>query len=170
MARQRSLSLTDFLAGLVIVMLIGGLWGWMNSRDNETTPVQEVSWTRSLEAANADGILNVIAPTTLPDGWRATSVRYIRGQSASWHLGILTADEKYVGIEVALTAPETLVRRHVDKKAEQLDPVMVGGQKWDSWVDDGGDYALSRQDGRQSTLIVGTEPPEVIREFVAGLE
>ncbi|MET0997706.1 MAG: DUF4245 domain-containing protein [Marmoricola sp.] len=157
------------LAVLAIVA-VRGLNG-----DNEATPVRAVDYAAMERAGRADGKLLVMAPPTLPAGWKATSATYETGSTPTWHLGMLTDDDKYVGVEEALGGVESLVKEHVDADAEQGRDVTIGGETWQSWSDPGGDYAVSRslqRDGTtyESWIVVGTAPQGEIRDFAATLE
>lgn len=157
------------LAVLAIV-LVRGLNG-----DNEATPVREVDQTAMMRAGRADAKLLVMAPPKLPEGWKATSATYGTGSTPTWHLGMLTDDEKYVGVEEALGGAETLAKQHVDAAVEQGEDVTIGGETWQTWTDSGGDYAVSRslqRDGTtyESWLVVGTAPEQQIRDFAGTLE
>ena len=86
----------------------------------------------------------VLAPARLPLGWKATSATYTRGVSPTWHLGMLTDDNKYVGVEEARASIKDLVEEHVDEDAQRGKDVTIGGEKWQTWTDAGGDYAVAR--------------------------
>ncbi len=97
-----------------------------------------------MKGARADDKLLVLAPARLPLGWKATSATYTRGVSPTWHLGTLTDDDKYVGVEEARTSIKSLVEEHVDADAKRGKDVTIGAEKWQSWTDAGGDYAVAR--------------------------
>ncbi len=144
-------------------------------RDNDPTPVRTIEYAKVVERARADGQLLVMAPPELPAGWTATSATYSPGAAATWHLGLLTEEGRYVGVEEARTSAADLVREHVDLDAERGEDVAIGGQTWQSWSDAGGDYALTRSlvlDGRSVStwLVVGTAPESVIRDFAESLD
>ena len=143
--------------------------------DQEPIPVRAVDYSAEVTRARADKQLVVMAPEQLPLGWKATSATYRDGVSASWHLGTLTDDRKYVGVEEARVSIKDLVEEHVDTKADRGEDVTIGGEAWQTWTDAGGDYALARslQDGEatvESVLVVGTAPEDEIREFAASLQ
>jgi hypothetical protein len=144
------------------------------TRDNPPTPVPHVDYTASVRAARADKQLLVLAPPRLPAGWTATSVSYDGGGSPTWHLGTLTHQRKYVGVEESRASIADLAQEHVDENAERGKDVTIGGQRWQTWTDSGGDYAVARslRAGRrtvESWLVVGTAPEAQIRDFAASL-
>jgi hypothetical protein len=110
----------------------------------------------------------------LPLGWKATSATYTRGVSPTWHLGTLTNDGKYVGVEEARTSIDALVEEHVDADAQRGKDVTIGSEQWQSWTDAGGDYAVARavrgpKGAEESVLVVGTAPADQVRAFAGSL-
>lgn len=178
------------LAGALIVTVLAVLaFAAFRSitRDNEPVPVRSVDYRASVEAARSENELLVLAPEKLPAGWRATSATYTPGASPTWHLGLLTAAGKYVGLEESRAGIEDLVEQHVDPEAERGRDVTIAGETWQSWTDAGGDYAVARStrspagaagaDGStgsggrsvESWVVVGTAPDSEIREFAGTL-
>jgi hypothetical protein len=142
--------------------------------DDEPTPVRAIDYSASVQGARTDGKLTVLAPDRLPLGWKATSATYTRGVSPTWHLGLLTGDSKYVGIEEARASIENLVEEHVDENAQRGKDVTIGTGKWQTWTDPDGDYAVARAlDGpkgaEESVLVVGTAPERQVRQLAGAL-
>jgi hypothetical protein len=136
--------------------------------------VQTVDYSAMLRAGRADHKLLVMAPPSLPAGWKATSATYETGTTPAWHLGLLTGKNQYVGIEEALGGVRDLVDQHVDKDAVQGKDVTIDGETYQTWTDAGGDYAVSRTvpigGGVESYLVVGPAPHTTIRDFAGQLE
>ena len=144
------------------------------TRDNAETAVPSVDWQISLQAARADGKLQAVAPPArLPSGWKATSVSYLPGADAAWHLGLLTEKQKYVGIYESRDGLGSLVQDHVNGTAIAGKDVTVGGRTWRVYTGSEGDYALGRtvQHGGESDaqLVVGSAPEGTIRDFTGSL-
>ncbi len=142
--------------------------------DKEPTPVRAVDYTSALASARADQRLVVLAPERLPLGWQATSATYTRGVLPTWHLGLLTDDAKYVGVEEARASIADLVDEHVDPDADRGPDVTIAGETWQSWTDSGGDYAVARALGSgeptaEAVLVVGTASEDEIRDFAGTL-
>ena len=143
--------------------------------DREPTPVRAVDYTTTVTSARADKQLLVMAPPRLPPGWRATSATYTRGAKPTWHLGLLTDDGSYVGVEESRDSVEQLVEEHVDPDADRGKDVTIDGRTWQTWTDEGGDHAVARSlraGGRvvESWVVVGTGPVEEIHDFAASLQ
>ena len=145
----------------------------MTSED-VSTPVRKVDYSAVVQGARADGKLAVLAPERLPLGWKATSATYTRGVSPTWHLGMLTGDTKYVGVEEARTSTQALVEEHVDEDAQRGKDVTIGTETWQTWTDAGGDYAVGRRlkgpkDAEESLLVVGSAPAAEVRRLAGSL-
>jgi hypothetical protein len=143
--------------------------------DKEPTPVRAVDYASLVTSARADERLFILAPSRLPLGWKATSATYAPGAQPTWHLGTLTDDGKYVGVEEARTSIEDLVEEHVDVGAERGRDVTIAGETWQTWTDEGGDYAVARShraggETVESWLVVGTAAEDEVRDFAASLE
>ena len=75
---------------------------------------------------------------------------------------------KYVGVEEARASIKDLVEEHVDADAERGKDVTIGGEKWQTWTDAGGDYAVARvvrgpEGAEESVLVVGSAPADQVR-------
>ena len=158
---------------LVVVVLVVAVVAFRQAGE-EPAETPSVDWAAWVKAGRAEQRLMLFAPTSLPKGWRATSVDYAGGAGAHWHLGMLTDAGKYVGIEESRDTTRELVEQYVDEDAVAGPDVTVGGQAWQTWTDSGGDYALVRSievggTAYESVLVVGTASAGTIREFAATL-
>lgn len=144
-------------------------------RDNDPTPVRSVDYAATVRAARAEEKLLVVAPERLPSGWTATSATYTSGATPTWHLGTLTEQRRYVGVEESRSSIADLASEYVDADARRGKDVTIAGDRWQTWTDAGGDYAVARSlrtAGRtvESWLVVGTAPEREIRDFAATLK
>ena len=163
-------------AGMVgaMIVLLAVVVGFVVLRDlnrsDPADPVRAIDYSADVTFAEREAGFEVLAPETLPQGWIATSARYVPGAEESWHLGMLTEDQQYVGLEQAADSPADLVERHVDQNAVEGDPVTVDGARWSTWSDDGGDLALVREQDGTTTLVVGQDvAADELAGFVASL-
>lgn len=157
-------------AMVVLVLVVLAFVGFRDlNRDDPADPVRAVDWKTPLRFAREAAPFPVLAPDRMPAGWMATSVRYQEGRRPAWHLGMLTEDQHYVGIEQATRPVDGMVTDFVDEEAEQGHDVRVGGVTWQSWSDDGGDHALTRRSGGVTSLVVGTVSSGDLADFVATL-
>lgn len=141
------------------------------NREDLSNPTESVDYARDAEFAREQAGFALVAPTSLPDGWRATSVRFVDGEDGRWHLGLLTDEDRYVGLEQADDSVASMLETHVDDAVRSRGPVSVGGETWLTWTDAGGDLALVRRAGDTTTLVVGHEvPQDELVAFAASLQ
>jgi hypothetical protein len=165
------------LGAMIVTVLAVAGFAALNAvkNDRPDTPVREVDYQAMVRAGRADQKLVVMAPASLPGGWKATSATYTTGSSPTWHLGLLTDKGAYVGVEEGLGGVRDLVEEHVDPDAVQGEDVEIDGVTYQTWTDADGDYAGSREvgvDGEpayESWLVVGSAPAATIRDFTASL-
>jgi hypothetical protein len=163
---QRSFSgMVGAMVVLVLVMALFVAFRAVNRTQPENT-VEAVDYSRPAEFAREQARFPLLAPAELPEGWRATSVRFTNGRDQAWHVGFLTGADRYVGLEQADVDAEDLVEEHVDVEATEGRPVTVDGDEWRTWTDAGGDTALVRETDEVTTLVVGTVDQETLVEFV----
>lgn len=159
------------MVGALIVLL--GLVGAfvavraLNRTEVDTTP-PTVDYRKVVASVREQSDFPVLAPARLPEGWRATSARF-RPEPGSWHLGVLTDQQRYVGLEQARTSVSDLVETYVDAEAVPGGPVEVGGRTWRTWTDEGGDVALTREQGGVATLVVSSLGRETVVDYVRRL-
>lgn len=137
---------------LLIIAVLGGAQRLL-STPQDGDPVRPVEYAATAEAARENAPFELLAPSELPQGWRATSVRYVPGDEATWHLGVLTDEDKYVGLEQAVGDAEALV----DVYAQDADPdgsVDLGGSTWQV-LREGDETTLVRDENGSATLVTG---------------
>jgi hypothetical protein len=156
-------------AMLVLLAVIAGFVVLRGlNRTDPPSPVRAVDYQQTLEYARRQADFRVLAPTSLPAGWRATSVSFVP-EPVRWHLGVLTEQDSYVGLEQSRSSVSAMVEKYVDQEAARGRTVQVGGEPWRTWTDAGGDTALTRVDGGVTTLVVGTAGQDVLVDYVEGL-
>jgi hypothetical protein len=150
------------LAGALVVLLLV-LVGWLALKALVSTdpapPTRTVDYARDVPAVQKAADFDVAAPPSLPEGWRATTVSFSDGPPQHWHLGVLTEDEQYVGVEQAARSVRSMVEEYVDPVARRRAPTDVAGRPWSTYTDAGGDLALVRRDGDVTLLVVGHGVP-----------
>lgn len=158
------LVLLAVIAGFLVIRELG--------RTTPETPVRAVDYVESAEYARSQASFDVVAPESLPDGWRATSARYTPAPAERWHLGVLTDEERYVGLEQGPRPEGPMVEEYVDEAAARGEQVRVDGaggvEQWTSYTDDG-DLALVRHEGGVTTLVVGTVDQELLVDYAESL-
>lgn len=161
------------MVGALVVLLgvVGAFVGLREiNRDDPPSPVREVDYGKVADLARERADFDLVAPASLPPGWRATTVNYVDGEDAHWHLGLLTDQVRYVGLEQADSSPKSMVQTYVDETATPGESVEVAGVEWSTWADDEGDLALVRETPGTTTVVVGHEVSEaVLVDFAASL-
>ncbi len=139
--RQTALDMVRSLAAIgaavaVVVLLV--------PRSGEPV-VQPVELDAAVAAAEAAGDVPVVRPD-LGDDWQLTSARRESPDGsvpATWHLGYLSPDEEYVGLEVTREATPSWVQ-DVTSDGEETTTLDVAGQAW---------TVLASPEGRTSLLL-----------------
>ncbi|WP_183407911.1 DUF4245 family protein [Nocardioides marmoriginsengisoli] len=168
-------SYAGMIGAMIVAVVVAGGWYLIGRPNDDVKPIVGVEWTPQVRAARADGALLIYAPDALPTGWKAREARYLTGSEPSWHLAILTAEGKYVGIDESRLSVAKLVAENVDKNADQGRDVTINGEVWQSWTDSGGDYALTRsvEQGQlvvDSVIVFGSAPDQEIIDFAKTLK
>lgn len=154
---------------LVLLAVLGVFLGVRSLfRDDPAPPAPAVDYEPTLQAARQEASFPVLAPSVLPSGWTATSVRFTASPPL-WHLGLKTLDHEYVGVEQAAASAQAMVRTYVDAQATRGGAVRVASRTWQTWTDTGGDTALVRKAGRTTVLVVGTTDRTALVRFAESL-
>jgi Protein of unknown function (DUF4245) len=152
---------------LVLVVAAFVLFRDLN-RSEPASPVQPVDYQETLGFAQDAVGFALLAPPSLPDGWRATSATFVP-EPPRWHLGVLTDENRYIGLEQSRSSVDRMVETYVDREAVKGRPVQVAGETWQTWTDDGGDTALTRVQDGVAVLVVGTPELAVLVDYAESL-
>lgn len=128
-------------------------------------PELRVELGDAVAGARRTAKFDVIAPTTLAPGWIANSAR--SGPDA-WHLGVLTPEDKYIGLEQAMTS----VRGIVDDFAPEsraAGTVSLNGEAWQVRTESDGDRIYVRDFGETSVLVIGSARRAELERYVSSL-
>jgi hypothetical protein len=146
------------MVGALIVLLavIGAVMGLQAlNRPKTPDPAPAVDYTQAARYARGQARFDLLAPPSLPAGWKATTVRFLDGPRQQWHLGMLTGDGRYVGLEQAERPVSDMLEAYVDPQTSRGGPVSVDGRQWRTYTDARGDLALVTRTGKATTLVVG---------------
>jgi hypothetical protein len=152
---QRSFG--GMLAALLVLVLV--VVGYVVIRalvtPDRATSEPTVDYSEVVPQAKKAARFHLVAPPRLPHGWSATSVRFDPGPPEHWHLGVLTPEQRYVGLEQGARPVAEMVDEYVDKAASRQRATDVAGRTWSTYTDAGGDLAFVRGDKMATTLVVG---------------
>ncbi|WP_230208896.1 DUF4245 domain-containing protein [Nostocoides sp. HKS02] len=134
---------------LVIGVIVVGLIAIVPRVNTVSQPPVDVAGA-SVEIAKESG-WPIERPVGLPDGWKATSVRYVRSTDGfmTWHAGYLSPTGNYVAIEQT-QGPSALWIAAETNRARITGERQAGGRTWTTYVRDGKvQNKLGRQGGER---------------------
>jgi Protein of unknown function (DUF4245) len=165
-------SLALILIPLVVITII-----FTNLPEDHS--VKEVDWKPVLATARKEAPYPVLAPTNLPEGWRATRVAWVpqgrphlNGEASPrnlWQLGFLTPDEVFIDLNQGDLRPDELV----DQQSRAGTPdgsSAVGGQTWQRLISpDGRTRSLVLRGPNVTTVVTADLPYEALEAYAATL-
>ena len=160
------------LRSMAVVLAFVGAFSLLTllNRPEVDSPVRTVDYTAQLSAARQTAPYDVLAPTPRPPGWRATSV-YAEGDSQqfSWHIGFLTGEGQYVGLEQSNADPaEFLASKAEGSTADGR--MEIAGSSWQRRIDPvDGDRSLVLVTDDMTVVVTGTVDYSVLAGFAASL-
>ncbi|KQU70907.1 hypothetical protein ASD62_07525 [Phycicoccus sp. Root563] len=158
---------------LVIGALVAVLVAVVPRVNNVTQPPVDVAGA-SVEVARESG-WPIEVPTNLPDGWRATSVRYERSTDGLmvWHAGYQSPTGNYVAIEQTKDATAKWIEAQTNRAAAK-GTVEAGGRTWTTYVRSGKvQNSLVHEAGagdELTTIITGTGTLDELSAFAGTLQ
>lgn len=137
-------------------------------RDEPPDPAEAVDY-RGIAAQTSGAVdFPLLAPPSLPDGWRSNSARLDRGAPPGWHLGVLTDDDEYIGLDQQDASVREMVRRHAEGSAAQ-GTADVAGKRWQLRTDGDGNTTFVRRDDGATVLVTGDASREQIESYIGSL-
>jgi hypothetical protein len=156
----------------VIGVIILGLFAFgklFTSTPEEATSTVDYLGVR--EQAQAATDLPLLAPEQLPAGWRATSARFEPGPDGtggSWHLGVLTSDEEYLGLEQTPVALDEAADRWAED-SEEAGSSDVAGRVWSVRAGPGDRIAYLTRTGDRTIVVTGTVAQDELESYITSL-
>jgi len=155
-----SMAVATGAAGLVYIFV---------PHDENANPVQPIDYRVELLTARRAAPYPVAAPEGLAKDWKPTSVTFDRKDGASWHLGFLDPEGKYVAVEQS-TSPADKYVTEVSQNAKNTGRTrQVAGEAWQHWKGEKYD-ALVRHDKDATTVVTGSASTERLAEMAAALK
>jgi hypothetical protein len=165
-------SLALIVIPLVVIAII-----FTNVPDDH--PVKEVDWKPVLATAQKQAPFDVLAPTNLPEGWRATRVNwvpqgrpYLNGEASPrnlWQIGFLSPDDVYIDLNQGDARPQEMV----DQQSREGTPdgnSVVAGQTWQRLMSPDGRTRSLVLYGPRATVVVSADLPyEALEAYAATL-
>ncbi len=170
MADNRNASLADMLRSIfvigLVVLALAGLGYWFQVKPG--TKLEAVDYVTAAKAARGVSDFPIYTPASLPKGWKATSVNYTAGAKGAWHLGVLTDDEKYIGLEQTGSGRLKAIE-DFSPDTEPKGSTKVGGFTWQLRQSGHGETTLVREAGDITIIVTGTAKRSVIEDYAAHL-
>lgn len=167
-------SSNGLIGALIVTLLAIGAFVLIRSLTRTEVDIEPeaIDYATAAEAARGAGF-DVIAPVSLPDGWRATDVDLVQTDPPRWGLGILTDSDTFVGLRQEDESIKDLVETAVDEDAVEGEPLQLDsviGSEWQTWTDEGGDTGYSIEYGDETLLVYGSASAADLQEFIGLLE
>jgi hypothetical protein len=128
-------------------------------------PTRAVDYQQAVESSRTVADFDLYAPDSLPRGWRATSVRF---EESSWHLGVVTDEDDYVGLEQVRDSAQRAVERF-GKGSRAYGQTVIGGENWALRTGPRDDLTYVRQDAEMAIIVTGTAPRPVMERYISSL-
>ncbi|NYG06290.1 hypothetical protein BJ986_000777 [Phycicoccus badiiscoriae] len=157
---------------LVIGVIVAALIAIVPRVNSVSQPPVDVPGA-SVEVAKESG-WPIERPVALPDGWKATSVRYVRstGGLMTWHAGYQTPTGNYIALEQTKDATAAWVEAQTNRAAHTGE-VQAGGRTWGTYVRSGKvqNSLVHRAQGptELTTIVTGTGTFEELEAFAGTL-
>lgn len=163
-------SLSGLVGALIVCLVLVAVVALMTlfQKRDRADPVRTVDFTAQLALAREQAPFDVLAPSPVPDGWRATSASWQGvGPEKSWHLGFLTGSDEYVGLEQGNAVAAAFISDHT-RADHPGAPVTIDGTTWQS-LTGGGDTALVQYAKHVTTVVSGTASKADLVAFASSL-
>lgn len=147
----------------IIILALYGVGQLFSS--GEKAKVDTVDYASVVEQARPAATFPLAAPTSLPQGWRATSARY---QTNGWHLGVLTDDGDYVGLEQVRSSVDRAVEQFADG-SKPAGTAEVAGQTWTVRSGPNGRWTYVRSEDGLTTLVNSSASRAVVEDYIESL-
>lgn len=172
-ARTRDMFFTMAVFCIPLVLIT-----WMFQRAGQQEPqVPEVDWQAVVVQADGARQFDVLRPTALPAGWRATKARWLEPGQADGNgnasagytleLGFISEDDQYFALNQT-TAPSAPFVKRVSRDGREQGQVDVEGRQWTHYQSaDGRTHALVLVEGKVSRIVASDAGVERLRQFAS---
>ena len=123
------------------LLLVWAVTQFLFGNTPETPNVPEVDYAAVLPGAERETGADLLAPSTLPEGWKVTSSRVREGV---WSLGTLTTDQRFIGLQQGPLPEDEAVAEYA-AGSERSGSVEAGGRTWTRWSSPDGETTYSRE-------------------------
>jgi len=177
--KTRQSTVGDLIRSLALLVIPVAVIAIIFTNVPRDHPVKEVDWKPVLATARKEAPFEVLAPTNLPQGWRATRVAwvpqgrpYLNGEASQrnlWQLGFLTPDETFIDLNQGDVRPQEMV----DQQSRTGTPdgtSLVSGRPWQRLISpDGRTRSLVLRKPEVTTVVTGDLPYEALEAYASTL-
>ena len=153
-----------------LVVIAGYVAFRASTRDDLDVRPPSVDYREAVRALHDAGT-DVVHPTSLPSGWRVTSVDSRPGARLVWGMGILTPSG-FAGLREEDRPLDELVKQYVDTHATESADTTLGGDlggDWKTFEDSGGDEAYGLERPQDTLLVYGSASEADLRRLAESL-
>lgn len=169
-ARAKSRTLTNMFWALLACFIVVAFLMIVTWRP-KSEKVNAVEYSAQLQDARKLAPW-VRGPAPMPDGWTATSVEFRAPEQSpvTWHLGIVTTEKKYVGLEQSNVTGAAFQRDELGK-TEDDGTATVAGVVWQrkTLLERENEHALVLIGSGVTTIVVGNAGYPALETFAATL-
>jgi hypothetical protein len=169
----------DMIRSLALIVIPLAVIAIIFTNVPDDAPVEEVDWKPVLATARQQAPYEVLAPTNLPEGWRATRVNwvplgrpYLNGEASPrnlWQIGFLTPQEVYID----LTQGDMRAQEMVDQQSREGTPdgnSVISGLTWQRLVSpDGRTRSLVLRGPATTAIVSANLPYEALEAYATTL-
>ncbi|MGJ6980865.1 DUF4245 domain-containing protein [Aestuariimicrobium soli] len=148
----------DMVLTMAVLMIPVLLIVWFFQRTPDEPPLPVVNWQEQVALARKQADFEVLAPASLPDGWRATQASFSQaggGQGSAYdelRLGFLNADNLNLQVRQAKTSNARAFLTQNTRDGYDSGAQKVGDQVWKQ---------VTSADGR-TTYLLGERPDSLV--------
>lgn len=142
------------------------------TRDDLEVDREAIDYLVLVEGLQQSDLLDPVYPATLPKGWTAVDADF-DAEDLTWSLDLNPDEGDFVGVVQSRLKLDELLETHVDEDhVSEGDRVTLDSplaSTWQTFSDDGGDYAVAAEVKGFTVLVFGTVSEDEIEEFAASL-
>jgi hypothetical protein len=176
---MRNASAGDMIRSLAVILIPLLVITFLFTRNLRDHPVTVVDYVPILAQARQESPYPILAPTSLPSGWRATRASWVKtGENApndqpsprnAWTLGFLDPSNTYLGLYQGDAETEDLIAS-ATAKGHQDGTSTVGGQAWQRWIsEDGRTHSLVLVGPKDTAIVAGDVAYEALEAYAGTL-
>lgn len=147
---------------VVLSIIVLGIWlfGLLQTETPEDPIGEGVPYADTASSARDVATYPLLAPANLPTDWRVNGVRFTPTGTQAWHLGVLTDENRYIGLEQEKVEVDDLIETYAEG-AEEAGTVDIDGVVWQRYDGPGKSITLVQETADVTTLVTtGSAPLE----------